>query len=58
MLQVAAINQKIKDTDTTTDLDPVLAGLEITFKPATIDVWVTDIDEDGSDDDDILVPMN
>lgn len=49
---------KNQGPDTTTDLDPVLAGLEITFKPATIDVWVTDIDEDGSDDDDILVPMN
>lgn len=43
--------------DTTTDLDPVLEGSEITFDACTIDVWVTDLNENGNDDDDIDVAM-
>lgn len=48
---------KNQGPDSTTDLDPVLAGLEITFNPANIDVWVTDINENGNNDDDIYVGM-
>jgi hypothetical protein len=43
--------------DETTTLDPVLAGSEITFNACSIDVWVTDLDEDGVVDDDINVSM-
>lgn len=43
--------------DTTTNLDPVLSGSEITFNACTIDVWVTDLDEDETADDDIEVAM-
>ena len=43
------------DEEAADDLDPVLRNLVIQFNPCTIDVWVTDLDGDSTQDDDINV---
>lgn len=45
------------DSEESTDLDEVLRGLAIQFNACSIDVWVTDLNNNNTADDDINVVM-